>query len=701
MTHRAGVSARVEALRSQLRIDQYERLLAEEHGRLRRFRLASVTERRVASQLEPMSVWGWTLLPDRRWPRSRVANVDMIHVGPGGVLVIDVKAWKEPRVEGGHLYNGEALRDATVDTLLAVTALVEEAVSALGLAPLGVVPIMVFAGRREPRRRLGRVELVGEQGLVGWVSGRPPRLDGHQVRDLVALLDREFPPYDQPLPTAVSVIAPDPVIPRTSGPDPQELVLFDAEQLEQSLLSAALAEPIESWMTWLHPEQVRLVRQSRNGPARIRGPAGTGKTVVGLHRTAYFAATRPGRILYTSFVRTLPTVLRSLYCRLSPETVGRVEFVGLHRWAFDLLRARGVDVRCDLDRAKSLYNRTWAQVGRHGPLGDLQTHPEYWWEEISCVIKGRGITELADYTSLRRVGRGTPLQAEHRAAVWDLFTAHDEACRAEGVRDLNDVLRIALDSIRSQPLDPPYASVVVDEVQDLNQVGVQLLHALVGDRPDGLLLIGDGQQAVYPGGFTLAEAGISVSGRSTVLKVNYRNAAEILDVATAIVAADEFDDLDGTAQAGTRDLQVSRSGGVTVRVDQPGGELHDAALLTAIRQHRDELGVRPGDMAVLVGSRWVAARYRRLLVAEGIAAIDLAAYDGTTTASVKVGTFHRAKGLEFANVYLPRLAETPVDRLRDEADSTYRERVELAHRQLFVGMTRARDLLWLGYCAST
>jgi superfamily I DNA/RNA helicase len=475
-------------------------------------------------------------------------------------------------------------------------------------------------------------------------------------------------------------------------------VLFDSAEVERSMLAAALAEPIETWMTWLHPEQSRLVRQSRNGPARVRGPAGTGKTVVGLHRAAYLAATRPGQILVTSFVRTLPAVMRALYGRLSPDTADRVDFVGLHKWAFDLLRARGINTRCDQERAKALYGRAWVCVGRHGPLGSLPAHPDYWWDEISCVIKGRGITDFADYASLRRVGRRTRLQVEHRAAVWDLFLAYDAELRSAGVRDLNDVLRLALDSVRDRPLDPPYVSVIVDEVQDLNKLGVQLLHALVGDRPDGLLLVGDGQQAVYPGGFTLAEAGIGVAGRSTVLKVNYRNAAEILDVATAVVSGDQFEDLDGPAQNGTRDVQVARTGGATIRVDQPDGALHDAALLAAIRSHRDDLEVRLGDMAVLAGTTTVAAKYRRLLTAAGMPAVDLEAYHGVATDAVKVGTFHRAKGLEFAHVYLPRLREPPVDRLRDETDTTYRERLELAHRQLFVGMTRARDVLWLGYC---
>lgn len=704
MSSRSGsarISADTEALRSRLRIDEYERLLRAERDRFGRWDLARRTERRVAALLEPTHLWGSQLLPDRRRPRSRTANVDMIHIGPGGVLVIDVKAWREPRVEGGHLYNGDALEDDAVDSLLTIASLVEEVAGPLGLAPLQVVPVMVFAGRQQPHLTLCRVQLLGEAGLESWVMKRPPRLTEDQVQQLVDVLGDAFPPYDVPRLTEVRVLSPRPVLPRAAELYPDELMLFDPAELEAALIEALLAAPIEQWMTWLHPEQVKLVRQTRSGPARIRGPAGTGKTVVGLHRAAYLAATRPGRILYTSFVRTLPAVLSSLYARLSPETIDRVEFASLHRWAFALLRDRHIEPCCDMGRAKTLFNRAWLQVGQGGPLGAPDTHPDYWWEEISCVIKGRSLTDFDEYATLRRVGRRTPLRAEQRAAVWDLFVAYEQNLGGAGIRDLNDVLQLALDSVRSEPLDPPYAAVVVDEVQDLNKIGVELLHALVGDRPDGLLLIGDGQQAIYPGGFTLTEAGVNVAGRSTVLRVNYRNAAEILDIASAVVAAEQFDDLDDGEQAGIRDIHVARAGGLAIRVDQPDPILHDAALVTAIRQHHDDLGVRYGDMALLADTNWKANHYHRHLRAAGIPTVDLADYDGTTSERVKVGTFYRAKGLEFAHVYLPRLREdAAVDRLTEEAERTYRERLELAHRQLFVGMTRARDLLWLGYGAT-
>lgn len=183
-----------------------------------------------------------------------------------------------------------------------------------------------------------------------------------------------------------------------------------------------------------------------------------------------------------------------------------------------------------------------------------------------------------------------------------------------------------------------------------------------------------------------------------MLRTNYRNGAAILDHAAGVVATEDFDDLDGVAEQGRRDVRTARPDGVVVRVEQPDGALHDLALVTAIRQHRDDLGVRPGDMAVLplgVGSGATGG-------CRGHTASTWSTWR-TTKAVRRVRSRSApctAKGLEFAHVYLLRLDARPVDRLRGESDAAYRERLELAHRQLFVGMTRARDLLWLGYCAS-
>jgi superfamily I DNA/RNA helicase len=136
------------------------------------------------------------------------------------------------------------------------------------------------------------------------------------------------------------------------------------------------------------------------------------------------------------------------------------------------------------------------------------------------------------------------LRAAHRKAVWEIYEEYERLRTAAGIHDFNDVLALAVAAVGEGSVKRRYSAVIVDECQDLTLMGMRLLHGLVGDAADGLLVIGDGQQAVYPGGYRLSEAGVTVAGaRGVVLRTNYRNAEEIWDSAMAVVASDTFEDV--------------------------------------------------------------------------------------------------------------------------------------------------------------
>jgi hypothetical protein len=698
----AGASAAAEAERQQLLAAAHERAADEARRRASSFGVAGRTELLTSRALAPLAAMGYHQLADRTWPGTKRSNIDLLLVGPSGVYVIDTKSWSDVSVQSGRLYRGDADAQDEVDKLLRVTELVEASAAEAGLPPLEVLPVMAFAGRRDIGEQLGRVHLQGERNLIAFCARRGTRLSESQVERLLGRLMADFPPYaagpeaataDQlDLPTVRQPVLRAPEVHTQDALDGVE----DVEQLQQAVLEAALAEPIEDWMTFLHPDQAKTVRRSWSGPARIRGGAGTGKTVLGLHRTAYLTATRPGRVLYVSFVRTLPVVLESLYRRMSPQTADRVEFTGLHKWAVGLLRDRGVQYRLDWTASQRAYSSAWLSTGKGGALSRLDVPRDYWREEIDYVIKGRGLTSFDQYAELVRVGRRTRLNPEHRRAMWDLYCAYEQELASARLHDFNDVLLLARQEVeRERP--GPFMAVVVDEVQDLNLVGVQLLHSLVGDAPDGLLLIGDGQQCVYPGGFTLAEAGIAVTGRSTVLRVNYRNTREILDAATELVAGDRFQDLEDFDELGARDLEIARNGPAPIRVQARDKASHDIALAQMIADTTKQLGVSNGDLAVLAMTRSRVKDCKALLARHRVPTVDLESYDGNSTDCVKVGTFKRAKGLEFKYVFLPYLTDGPSTRWVEETESAHRERVERERRELFVGMTRARDGLWLGF----
>ncbi len=261
--------------------------------------------------------------------------------------------------------------------------------------------------------------------------------------------------------------------------------------------------------------------------------------MVGLHRAAYLARTRPGKVLVTSFVKTLPGVLSELLTRLAPEVVDRIEFTGVHSFASKLLRKRGVTFKLDLKAADLAFAKAWQQVGAGSNLDTGKKDQRYWNEEIQHVLKGRGITQYGQYADWCAPDGATRWDRPSGRRCGSCIRPTTRNCAPAGVIDYADLILLAETELRREPLTD-YAAVIVDEAQDLSAAMVRMLYSLVGDRPDGFTLIGDGQQSIYPGGYTLAEVGISVQNRGVVLDVNYRNTAEIVAFAQQLVSGDEY-----------------------------------------------------------------------------------------------------------------------------------------------------------------
>lgn len=688
----AGRSAGDESRRLVALADAFDARAAEARAAAERWMIAHRTERQVAGTLAPLTACGFTFLHDRGWPgakRGSRAQIDHVLVGPGGVFVVDTKGWRDVTVAGGRIFRGQA--DVTDDLagLADVGVSTEGALVELGLAPGEVHVVVVLAGSAMdpvPLASLGGLVAVGERRASAFINGFGRRLTERQQNAVLGAVMQHFPVLgDEPVPLDLSV--PDPVL--------DEPALLTVDEVAETFLAGMLAAPIEEWMAFLHPDQAKLVRRSFSGPARIRGAAGTGKTVVGLHRAAYLARASTGRIVVTTFVKSLPAVLGTLLERLAPDTVERVEFTGVHAFAMRLLSERGVRVpRGSFEDANQAFNQAWGAVGRLGVLGTLDPNPRYWRDEISKVIKGRGLTQFEQYADLPRAGRRRPLRLEHRRAVWQLFGVYEHGLRTRGVIDFDDVILRAEASLREMPMDG-VDHVIIDEAQDLSCAMIRMLHALVGDRPDGLTLIGDGQQTIYPGGYSLAEAGISVAGRGVVLATNYRNTREIAAFALSIVEGDEVVDLEGGPGRADAALEIIRTGPAPRQHKFGSLAEHDAALIAEARA-LVRAGCDPGDLAVLTLTRRDAEECARALRTAGFETLELDEYRGVTSTAIKVGTIKRAKGLEFKQVLLVRVDGALLAPAAADLDEGALERREIERRELYVGMTRARDGLWVG-----
>lgn len=689
----AGESARLEAERQFALANAHEAEAQAARERAENFMAAHSSEKRTVQALAPLAAHGYHFVADRQWPGSRRAQVDLVVVGPSGVFIVDSKSWREVTIAAGHVFRGDADVTDEFDGLAELAWKTEAALAEVGLAPGEVHAVAVFTGRKGIKATVNTVELVGDADIARHLARRGQRLTSAMVETVLKAVLDFFPHVSAPAPLALTI--PEPVMDSPTELDIPELP--SVEEIQAELLDALLAPPIEEWMAFLHPDQAKLVRRSFTGPARIRGSAGTGKTVVGLHRAAYLARSRPGKVLVTTYVRTLPTVLGSLMRRLAPEVADRVEFIGVHQLAKRILDQRGVTTRLDGRKASEAFNAAWSVAAPKLTL--IEQERDYWKEEVESVIKGRGFTRFEQYADCARVGRRRRLSIDQRRAVWQLFCDYEAHLRAARAHDFADLVLLAEQALADEPLDG-YSAVIVDEAQDLSCAMVRMLWAIGGDGTDAFTLIGDGQQTIYPGGYTLAEAGISLSGRGVVLDVNYRNTAEILDAAATIVASDQYTDIEDAAVLRYEASQpVARHGRRPTRAAFENSTLHDIALIEQVRAVTASIDTGLGDVGVLCTNNGDVKRAARLLQNAGIPTIELTDYDGNSTDRVKVGTVQRAKGLEFKQVLLPWTPSTllaPPNAGDAESSASRAEKEERERRILYVGMTRARDGLWVG-----
>jgi hypothetical protein len=679
--------------------EKRERAAALARKAAARYQVAPHVERDVLNALKPLTDIGYHLLPNRGWPGNRSAQVDLIVVGPSGLYIVDTKSWSDVTIENGRIYRQDT--DVTDDlaSLADLAYATEAAMADIGLAPGEVHALVVLSGRSTIHARIGTVEMIGENGAASYILERGLRFTEPQFKRVLAASLDYFPVVAAPMQRTLNAV-PDLVEldPITGEVVPHDtLPLVSSADLMSQVAAVVKAPALEEWMAFLDPEQARLVRRSFNGPSRIRGAAGTGKTIVGLHRAAYIARTQPGVVLVTSFVSTLPAVQASLMNRLAPDIRERIEFVGTQSFAKRLLSDRGIRSNLQPAIADAEFDIVWRTIGKPGPLGRLEPKPTYWEDEIDHVIKGRGITTFEQYAEVERTGRLRGLTTDQRRAVWELFTAYQARMLARGAHDEADIILFAEQSLRDEPLER-YGAVIVDEAQDLSSAMIRMLHNIVGNKPDGLTLIGDYKQSIYPGGYTLGEVGISLAGRGVVLGTNYRNTAEILRFAESLLAGDDFVDIEGARKSAVDNVVVARSGPAPLLVRFSNRAAHDIEIPRRIRALVDD-GVRYGDIGILALTTFGVRAAIASLQKANIPVLELTHYDGKPVDAVKIGTIKRAKGLEFKQVLLVQVPSPllPGDHdLVAPEEGAAAEHTELQKRELYVAMTRARDGLWIG-----
>jgi len=463
-------------------------------------------------------------------------------------------------------------------------------------------------------------------------------------------------------------------------------VMTDLEELKQ-----ALDEPWEKWAIFLHPAQRQFVTRDFNGPARVSGSAGTGKTVVALHRAVNLARRDPqAHVLLATFSSELAMMLRTKIGRLvggDAKLAERIDvqfldYVG--RRLYELQFGKK-NIPAEQDIREALVNAASRTDGHSFTANFLYSE----WHE---VIDAWQIKKWEVYRDFARLGRKTRLAESKREVLWGIFEKAGNDLADRGFVTLAEMFGRLADEM---PIDNQrYDIAVIDEAQDLNPAQLKFLAALAGRRPNGLFFAGDLGQRIFQQAFSWKSIGVDVRGRSRTLRVNYRTSHQIRTRADRLLGK-AIADVDGNIDV--------RHGTVSV-FDGP------QPVIEIFNSHDDEIeriaewlkdlyykGVVPDEIGIFVRSENEIDRARQAVAQSGTPSSDLNHLLAKTPGSVSVGTMHLAKGLEFKAVVVMACddeiipSQERISSVVDESD--LREVYDTERHLLYVACTRARDFL--------
>ena len=485
---------------------------------------------------------------------------------------------------------------------------------------------------------------------------------------------------------------PQPVAPVDPYAHPDALRRFRVVEDHQAL-ALALDAPWEQWAVFLHPTQRGIVDRTYNGPARTTGSAGTGKTVVALHRAARLAERVPdGRILLTTFSPALAAALaRKLDVLMGADTQARrrvtvADYRTVADELYQLAFGRRAVVASDEQVDDALKKATEA-TGAQGFT------PRFLASEWRHVVDAWQIADVAAYARVPRLGRKNRMSAGQRERLWPVFAAIRASLAKRGLMTWPDVFGRAAAHYAAREAKP-FTHIVVDEAQDLGVAELRFLAAIAPATADALFFAGDLGQRIFQQPFSWKELGIDVRGRSTTLTVNYRTSHQIRRTADRLLP-NTVRDVDGNAD--DRDRTVSVFNGPPPEIRQFDSAQAELEGVGAWVRQITASGVLPAEVGLFVRSRAELARARGAAEAAGLPWLELSEREQETDGHVLIGTMHAAKGLEFKGVGVMACDEGVLplqSRLEAVADETELDEVYETERHLFyVACTRARDHL--------
>lgn len=462
-------------------------------------------------------------------------------------------------------------------------------------------------------------------------------------------------------------------------------------------MKIAAEYPLDKWRLFLHPDQRVLVEKDFNGPVRVTGGAGTGKTVAAMHRARHLAQRlvqlrHPGKVLFTTFTKNLALDIEDNLTKLcDPDELEHIEVINLDAWAHERMKQRGISVRLSfIPQVKKAAEDAWQDAldkldGSKRPTGMTDAEIEKEWKH---VIQANGVNTLAEYYRVSRAGRRISLRKADKEALWPVFEEYRALLKEQGIMEPEDMYAAVCGLIDEEPrISAMYEHVIVDEAQDFGNAAYKLIAKILAHKStevNGLYITGDAHQRIYTRKVVLSRCGINVRGRSRRLRINYRTTEETRKWATAVLDNCAVDDLDNGTESNKGYRSLTKGVPPQVRTFADIGE-----ELNAIAQAIKDLqakGVEPSAICIAAPSAKKVDEYRKELAKRGVETDPIESNKRARDSKLsRISTFHRVKGLEFDYMILVSMDDQTWEKYMGDEDAQLRARC-LVH----VAATRAR-----------
>lgn len=414
-------------------------------------------------------------------------------------------------------------------------------------------------------------------------------------------------------------------------------------------LRRIIEAPLETWRVFLHPAQRKIVEKTYSGPAKILGGAGTGKTVVAMHRAKYLASKlgEGEKILFTTFTKNLAADIKNNLKKIcSLKELSKIEVINLDAWVSKFLRDSEYNVKIVYDT-----NALWEKAITLADTA-LPFDVDFYKEEWNRVAIAQEALSLEKYCKVSRTGRSRRLNRQNRIQIWKVFEAYLHLIKEDRVRDINMAMYESAELIRSEGSHDRYAHIIVDEGQDFSDNAYRLLRTLAGEEhSDDLFIVGDSHQRIYSNKPVLSKCGINVRGRSKNLKINYRTTEEIRKYAFSVLGGLSFDDLDDGFDS---NKCLSLTHGAKPIVENFSGADNELAYIVQEIKNLQNNGVELSNICLTVRTNKLVDDYKKHLESFNIKVCKLkdGEEDKRFYEGVRVATMHRVKGLEFEYVFI-------------------------------------------------